>query len=157
MKVEIWFVGKTQDRNLQNGIGTYAKRLRHYLPVEFVEIPDVRHGGKLPAEQLKDKEGALLLSKIQSSDTVVLLDEQGKEMNSREFALWVDKKLFGGGSRLLFIVGGAFGFSESLYGRANELLSLSKMTFSHQMVRLFLSEQLYRAMTILRNEPYHHD
>ena len=157
MKVEVWFVGKTQQRNIQEGVLDYAGRLAHYLPITFVEIPDIRNAGKLSADQLREKEGEVILARIQSSDRVVLLDEKGKMHTSKEFSHWMDKSLQSGSQRLLFVVGGAYGFSSGLYKRSNHLLSLSKMTFSHQMVRLFLAEQLYRAMTILRNEPYHHD
>lgn len=157
MKVEFWFVGKTKERWLQDSISTYAKRLRHYLPVELVEIPDVRNGGKLPPVQLKVQEGHILLSKMQPSDIVVLLDESGMQMTSREFAHWIERQFQHSGNRLVFVIGGAFGFSDAVYTRATHLLSLSRMTFSHQMVRLFLAEQVYRAMTILRNEPYHND
>lgn len=157
MKVEVWFLGKTKEKYLREGVEQYRKRLKHYLPIKFVEIPDIKQAGKLSSDTLKQKEGSILLGKIQPGDQVILLDEKGETPNSRELAHWMDKKLQAGASRLLLIVGGAFGFSEELYARADGKLSLSRLTFSHQMVRLFLLEQLYRAMTILRNEPYHND
>lgn len=157
MKVECWFVGKTADRYLQTGVDMYAKRLPHYLPFKVEVIPDVKNAGKLSASQLKQKEGELILHRLQNADGLIILDEKGKQFGSVPFAHWIDKQLQQPYRRLIFLVGGAFGFDESVYQRANAKLSLSTMTFSHQMVRLFLLEQVYRAMTILRNEPYHND
>lgn len=155
MKLETWFIGKTSDKYLQTGIEKYAKRLPHYLPFEMVLIPDVKNAGKLKPTQLKQKEAELVLSRLKPQDGLILLDERGKQFTSEELATWLDKQLQMPYRRLIFLVGGAFGFDESVYQRANGKLSLSKMTFSHQMIRLFCLEQLYRAMTILRNEPYH--
>lgn len=155
MKVECWFIGKTADRYLREGTDKYAKRLPHYLPFERVIIPDVKNAGKLKPEQLKQKEAELVLSRLKSQDALYLLDEGGKQHTSEELATWLDRELQGFHRRLIFLVGGAFGFDDALYERATGKLSLSRMTFSHQMVRLFWLEQLYRAMTILKNEPYH--
>ncbi|WP_367388906.1 23S rRNA (pseudouridine(1915)-N(3))-methyltransferase RlmH [Lewinella sp. LCG006] len=155
MKVECWFIGKTADRYLREGIDKYAQRLPHYLPFEHVILPDIKNAGKLAPEQLKQKEAELVLARLKPQDGLYILDEKGKQYTSEELALWVDQQLQGFHRRLIFLVGGAFGFDDAVYQRANGKLSLSKMTFSHQMVRLFWLEQLYRAMTILKNEPYH--
>ena len=155
MKVEAWFIGKTTDAYLKEGIDKYCKKLPHYIPFEQLIIPDIKKAGKLPVSQLKQREAAVVLKKLKPQDGLILLDEKGKQMSSEALAVWVDYQLQMPYKRLLFLVGGAYGFDESLYQRANGKLSLSPMTFSHQMVRLFLVEQLYRAMTILRNEPYH--
>lgn len=155
MKVEFWVVGKTNESYLKQGIDIYTKRLSHYLPFQMHIIPDVKTSkGKGPS-QLKEKEGEAILQKLKPEDLLILLDEKGKSFDSVAFAQYVDRLLMRPGRRLIFLVGGAFGFSESIYQRAQGKLSLSDMTFSHQMIRLFFVEQLYRAMTILRNEPYH--
>lgn len=154
MKVELWAIGKTSEKYLEEGIGIFEKRLKNYLPFSWVILPDVKlktTDGAL----LKKEEGKLILSKLQSDDFLVLLDENGKQLTSMELAQWMERRLASSGRRLVFLVGGAFGFAPEVYARAQEQLSLSKMTFSHQMVRLFFLEQLYRAMTILKNEPYH--
>lgn len=155
MKVECWTIGKTQDKYLLEGLQIFEKRLKHYLPFEWVELPDVKNAGKLPSEQVREFEGELILRRLKSEDCMILLDEKGKRFSSVEFASYLDRQLQRPARRLIFQVGGAYGFSRAVYQRADEMLSLSSMTFSHQMVRLFLLEQLYRAMTILRNEPYH--
>jgi len=155
MKVECWAIGKTHEKYLLEGLGVFDRRLRHYLPFEWVELPDVKNGGKLQPEQVRELEGELILKRLRPEDRLVLLDEKGKNFTSVEFAAHLDRQLQQPAKRLIFQIGGAFGFSPAVYQRANEQLSLSRMTFSHQMVRLFLLEQLYRAMTILRNEPYH--
>lgn len=157
MKVAFWAIGKTAEQYLEEGTKVYTKRLVHYLPFEMHLIPDVKKAGKLSAEQLKQKEGEQVLAQLNPDDFLVLLDERGKIYSSKEFAQLLEQKLQLSYKRLIFLVGGAFGFSEDLYKRANDKLSLSKMTFSHQMIRLFFLEQLYRAMTILRNEPYHNE
>ena len=135
----------------------YEKRLTRYLPFQSVLIPDVKKGNKLPPEQLKIKEGEAIINKLNNSDFLVLLDERGKEMSSIQFSRFMEQKLQLGNRRLIFLVGGAFGFSTAIYERANQKLSLSKMTFSHQMIRLFFLEQLFRAMSILKGEPYHNE
>ncbi len=156
MKIILLLIGKTDTSFLTDAIHVYRDRLCHYIPFEMVVIPDIRNVKNLSEIQQKEKEGALLLKAIQPGDTVVLLDEKGKEFTSVQFASYIEKKQHAVSRRLVFIVGGPYGFSESVYAAASERLSLSKMTFSHQMVRLFFVEQLYRAMTILHNEPYHH-
>ncbi len=155
MKVELWAIGKTNERYLEEGIALYEKRLKHYLPFHWHVLPDVKGAGNLNALSVKIKEGESVLSKIKTEDWLVLLDERGRTMSSDAFAAHLDKKLQQSQRRLVFLIGGAYGFSEAVYERADETLSVSSMTFSHQMVRLFFLEQLYRAMTILRNEPYH--
>lgn len=157
MKVHVYYIGKTTEAYLRTGEAIYAKRLRHYLPVTFEVLPDVKNAGKLRPEQLKAKEAELVLSRLKPDDGLVLLDEGGQQFKSTAFAGWLDKQLQRPYRRLVFLVGGAFGFDQQLYDRANEQLSLSKMTFSHQMIRLFLAEQLYRGMTILRGEQYHNE
>ncbi len=155
MKTTFSYIGKTADKYLEEGIGMYERRLKHYLPYETILIPDVKNGGKLDPEQLKIKEGEQILQRLKNDDCLILLDERGKLYSSEQFASTMDQWFQAPYKRLVFQVGGAFGFSEAVYQRANYKLSLSAMTFSHQMIRLFFLEQLYRAMTILRNEPYH--
>lgn len=157
MKILCWFIGKTADKYLQTGTDIYAKRLRHYLPLDVEVLPDIKQAGKLSAEQLRQREGELVLSRLRPDDGLVLLDERGEQFSSVELAQWFDRQLQQPYRRLVFLVGGAYGFDTAIYQRANASWSLSKLTFSHQMVRLFLLEQLYRAMTILRNEPYHNE
>lgn len=154
MKVEFWAIGKTNEDFLKKGIEIYEKRLIHYLPFKMMIVPDA--AGKFSdSSALCLDEGKSVFAKIDSSDFLVLLDEKGQNFTSEQFAQWIEKKLMLSNRRLIFLVGGAFGFSPELKNRANALISLSNMTFSHQMVRIFFLEQLYRAMTILRNEPYH--
>lgn len=155
MKVELWAIGKTNERYLEEGMALYEKRLKHYLPFQWMVIPDIKGAGSLSAQQVKAKEGESILSKLKEDDLLILLDERGRSLSSEGFAIYLDKKLQQSQRRLIFLIGGAYGFSDALYERAKDQLSLSSMTFSHQMVRLFFMEQLYRAMTILRNEPYH--
>ena len=157
MKITLIQVGKTSVKTFADIIDEYANRLKHYLPIEIITIRDLKDAKSLSEEQIKRKEGELILSVIQDGDYIVLLDERGKEMRSIEFAEWMEKKLSNVPRRLVFIIGGPYGFSKEVYKAANELISLSKMTFSHQMVRMFFMEQLYRAMTILRGESYHHE
>jgi len=156
LKIELWAIGKTSEKYLETGIEIFEKRLKNYLPFSWTILPDVKvktTDGAL----LKKEEGKLILSKLQPEDYLVLLDEAGKQWSSTELAFWLERKLSSPGKKLVFLIGGAFGFAPEVYARAQEQLSLSKMTFSHQMVRLFFMEQLYRAMTILRNEPYHNN
>lgn len=157
MKIMFWFIGKTADNYLDEGLLRFEKRLKHYLPVEVEVLADVKGGGKLPPEQLKLREAEMVLSRLKPEDALILLDERGNSYRSAEFARWLDQQLQQPYRRLILLVGGAYGFAPALYERAQSMLSLSKMTFSHQMVRLFLLEQVYRAMTILRNEPYHNE
>ncbi len=157
MKITLLAIGKTNTKYLQEGIEQYIKRLSHYIPFEFKILPDVKTTKGLTQEKQKEMEGQMFLNCIQSGDIVVLLDEKGKEMTSREFSVYLDKKMVTVAKNLIFVIGGPYGFSQEMYNRANEKLSLSKMTFSHEMIRLFFIEQIYRAMTILKGEPYHHD
>jgi 23S rRNA (pseudouridine1915-N3)-methyltransferase len=157
MKVECWFIGKTNEAYLQEGIRKYSQKLPHYLPFQLEIIPDVKRAGKLSPEALKRQEAALIQQRLRPDDGLIILDEGGKQLGSVQLAHWLDTQLQRPYRRLIFLVGGAFGFDPSIYERANGKLSLSLLTFSHQMVRLFLLEQLYRAMTILRHEPYHNE
>ncbi len=157
MKVHVYHIGKTNETYLREGEAVYAKRLKHYLPVTFEVLPDVKGAGKMKPEQLKRKEGEMVLGRLQNSDGLILLDEGGKQFGSVDFAQWLDRQLQRPYRRLVFLIGGAYGFSPAVYERANAKLSLSKMTFSHQMIRLFFAEQLYRGMTILRGEKYHNE
>lgn len=157
MKVHVYYVGKTSEAYLREGEAIYTKRLKHYLPVTFEVLPDVKNAGKLQPTQLKEREGELILSRLKNDDGLILLDEGGKQFGSVEFSRWLDRQLQMPYKRLVFMVGGAFGFSPAVYARANGKLSLSKMTFSHQMIRVFFAEQLYRGMTILRGEKYHNE
>ena len=156
MKIELWQIGKTNFPYLQEGISLYEKRLKHYLSFEIITLNDIKNAQNLRHEQIKTAEGALILNKLNSDDYLILLDEKGKMYDSVEFASYLDKIFLQTPKKVVILVGGAYGFSETVYERAQAKVSLSKMTFSHQMVRLFVVEQLYRAMTILRNEPYHH-
>ena len=156
MKTILLQVGKTVNKHFIAGINDYAERISHYMPFDIVTIPELKNTKNLTEEQQKQAEGELILKQLQPSDTVVLLDEHGKEYRSIEFASWLEQKR-NVARRLVFVIGGPYGFSPAVYQRANEQLSLSKMTFSHQMIRLLFVEQIYRAMTILRNEPYHHE
>ncbi|MCX2739776.1 23S rRNA (pseudouridine(1915)-N(3))-methyltransferase RlmH [Pontibacter anaerobius] len=157
MKIKLIVISKTDEKFLDEGIEKYLKRLKHYHSVEFVIIPDVKQGGKLAPDKLKEAEGKLILQKLQDGDHLILLDEKGKSFTSSEFATFLQKKLNAVTTNLVFAVGGAFGFSPEVYARANDKISLSKMTFTHQMVRMFFFEQLYRGFTILRGEKYHND
>ena len=156
MKTELILVSKTTDKHLMAGINDYLERISHYMPFEIIVIPELKNTKNMTEEQQKVREGELILQKIQPSDTVVLLDEHGKQFRSVEFADWLQKKQ-NTARKLVFIIGGPYGFSEPIYTRANEQISLSKMTFSHQMVRLLFVEQIYRACTIIKGEPYHHE
>lgn len=154
MKTELWAIGKTSEAYLETGLGIFEKRLKNYLPFSWTVLPDVKLK-TADGAMLKKEEGKMILSKLKPDDYLVLLDENGRQYTSVELANWMERRLSDSRKRLVLLIGGAFGFAPEVYARANEQLSLSKMTFSHQMVRLFLLEQLYRAMTILRNEPYH--
>ena len=150
-------IGKTKSKFLLDGENEYQKRLRHYCKFSELIIPDIKNGGKLSKKELKEKEGSLILASIKSNDYVILLDDKGETLSSIEFSEFLNKKMVSSTYELVFIIGGAFGFSESVYRRANTKLSLSKMTFSHQMVRMIFKEQLYRAFSILKGEKYHHE
>lgn len=156
MKVEFWMVGKTQFKYLNEGMEIYEKRLRKYVPFQTVVLPDIKNAKNMTPEQLKIKEGSMILNKLEKNDWLILLDEKGKVFTSEKFAYWVEKQLQHSAKKVVFLIGGAYGFSEDVYQRAQQKVALSAMTFSHQMVRLFFIEQFYRALTILKNEPYHH-
>lgn len=156
MNIKLIAVGKTDNLALQQLISTYEKRLSYYINFELQLLPDIKNSKSLSEEQQKIKEGELILSYVEPSHHLILLDERGKEYTSIAFADELQKKMNAGIKQLTFVIGGPYGFSQAVYQRANSKLSLSKLTFSHQMIRLFFVEQLYRAFTILRNEPYHH-
>ena len=157
MHLTLLTVGKTDIPWVRDGLEMYASRLKHYVPFELREIPELKGVSALSREQIKEREGELILKQLKPSDEVILLDEHGQEYRSLEFADWLGRRLAGSGRDLVFVVGGAYGFSDAVYGRAGGKLSLSKMTYSHQLVRTIFAEQLYRAFTILRGEPYHHE
>jgi len=150
-------MGKTNFSFIKEGINLYIRRLKRYIKFEFIELPDVKGAKNLSDNELKKRETDIYLKKIQAGDFVILLDEKGKEFNSREFALFIEKKNIQAVKHLVFIVGGAYGFSEKMYQIAKQKISLSQMTFSHQIVRLIFMEQLYRAFSIIKGEPYHND
>ncbi|MBA3971663.1 MAG: 23S rRNA (pseudouridine(1915)-N(3))-methyltransferase RlmH [Bacteroidetes bacterium] len=156
MKITLVLNGRTEDDYIIKGYNTYEQRLKHYISFETVVIPALKNTKAMSVEQQKQKEGELLLKQIQTSDRLILLDENGKEFNSVGFSDFIQKQMNSGIKNLVLVVGGPYGFSDEIYKRADGKIALSKMTFSHQMVRLFFVEQLYRAMTILKNEPYHH-
>ncbi len=156
MTIKLITIGKTDNKALQSLIDDYTKRLGYYIKFEFEVIPDIKNVKNLSEEQQKQKEGELILGKVHTSDSLVLLDENGKQYSSIEFSGYLQKHMNSGIKRLVFVIGGPYGFSKEVYDKAQAKLALSKMTFSHQMVRLFVVEQLYRGFTILRNEPYHH-
>lgn len=157
MKISIYFIGKTQGNVYPGLINEYVQRLSHYIPIQVEEIPDLKNTKSLSEDQQKEKEADQVLERLQGGDVLVLLDERGKEMTSREFSQWMEQKLQTVPKRLVLLIGGPYGFSQRIYDAAQGKISLSKMTFSHQMVRLFLVEQVYRAFTIIKGEPYHHD
>lgn len=156
MTIKLLAIGKTDNKNLQSLIDDYQKRLGHYIRFEFEIIPDLKKTKNLSEDQQKQKEGELILKKLSSTDVLVLLDENGKQLDSVSFSQYLQKHMNSGIKQLVFVIGGPYGFSQDIYQKANGKLSLSKMTFSHQMIRLFIIEQLYRGFTILKNEPYHH-
>ncbi len=157
MKIALVVVGKTDAAYFIEALNEYKKRLQHYISFEMVEIPDVKNVKNLTAPQQKEKEAEPILKSLQPGDYIVLLDEKGKQYSSMEFATYLERKMCSIPKRLVFVIGGPYGFAERIYALAAEKISLSKMTFSHQMIRVIFVEQLYRAMTILNNEPYHHE
>lgn len=156
MKIVLAVVGRNGNGYLQTGIEDYVRRLSHYVPFSIVYVGDAKNTRNLTQAQQKQAEGQGILAAVGTGDYMVLLDERGKEMTSVDFSQYVQRKMLAVPKTLFFVVGGPYGFSEEVYARANDKVSLSKMTFSHEMIRLIFVEQLYRAMTILRNEPYHH-
>lgn len=157
MKITLVCIGKTDDKFIQEGIDKYIKRLKHYITFNIIVLPDVKNVKNLSEAQQKEKEAELFNKNIQSGDFVVLLDERGKEFRSIEFSSFIEKKMVASVQHMVFLIGGPYGFAEEIKQRANSFVSLSKMTFSHQMVRLFFVEQIYRAFTIMKGEPYHHE
>ena len=156
MQTILYVVGKTNNHKLNELAEDYRKRIERYHRFDILTIPDIKNKGKLTKYLQKKREGELITDRIKQYDYLVLLDETGKQMDSLFFSNFINARMMGSQKRLIFLIGGPYGFSDSVYKRANEKISLSKMTFSHQMVRIFFLEQLYRANTILRNEPYHH-
>ncbi len=156
MRVSLITVGKTDIKWVSEGLEVYSSRLRHYIPFEIREIPELKNVSALSRDQIKTAEGKLILKSLKDSDDLILLDERGKEFRSVEFADWLQKRMTAGRD-IVFVIGGAYGFSQEVYQRAGGMVSLSKMTFSHQMVRTIFVEQLYRALTILKGESYHHE
>ena len=157
MKISLICIGKTDDKYIEQGIEVYTKRLKHYCNFQIIVIPDIKNAKNLSEAQQKEKEAQLILKNISNQDYVMLLDERGKMYSSIEFSGFLEKQMLASVSHIVLIIGGPYGFDQQVYDRANGKLSLSKMTFSHQMVRLFFMEQLYRAHTIMRGEPYHHE
>lgn len=157
MKIKLIQAGKTDEEYLREGIGIFEKRLQHYIPFQTLTLPALRNTRNLTVAQQKEKEGLAILTSFQPTDRIVLLDEKGKRFTSKGFASYLDTAMNRSVQQLVFVIGGPYGFSDAVYERAHERMSLSEMTFSHQMVRLFFTEQVYRAFTILRNEPYHHE
>lgn len=157
MKTVLLVVGKTIERHYIAAIADYVERVKHYISFDMEVIPELKNTKNLSQEQQREKEGNLILKSLQPGDVVVLLDERGREFRSVEFASWMEGKLNTVNRRLVFVIGGPYGFSKNVYEAANEKISLSKMTFSHQMIRLIFVEQLYRAMNILHGGPYHHE
>lgn len=156
MKIKLVQAGKTEEKFLQEGISNYEKRLKHYIPFQTLSLPALKNARHLTSVQQREKEGIAILDSLQANDHVVLLDEKGTQYSSEDFAAYLNAALNRSVQQLVFVIGGPYGFSDSVYEKAREKISFSKMTFSHQMIRLFFVEQLYRAFTILRNEPYHH-
>jgi len=156
VKIKLICIGKTGKGFLVDGENEYLNRLKYYVNIERIEIPDLKNAKKLSIEQIKSLEGKEIITKIIPGEQLILLDDKGKDFTSEKFAVFIQKKFNQGGKALVFVIGGAYGFSKEVYDRSDSLLSLSKMTFSHQMIRMIFFEQVYRAMTILKGEPYHH-
>lgn len=157
MKITLLVVGKTEDKYLIEGVDKYLNRLKHYINFNLIVIPEIKNTKSLTEAQQKTKEAELILKHVNNSDLLILMDEKGKKYSSVSFANYLNKQMIGSVQHMVFVIGGPYGFDETVYKRANSSISLSDMTFSHQMVRLFFVEQLYRAFTILKGEPYHHE
>lgn len=157
MKIELAVIGKTSIGYLKQGIDEYIKRLMHYVPFEIKYIDDIKNTKNISEDQQKRTEGAKILSLLDKSDFVVLLDEHGKEYTSMQYSSYIQKRMLSGAKKVVFVIGGPYGFSQEVYDRANDKISFSKMTFNHEMIRLIFTEQLYRAYTIINHEPYHHE
>lgn len=157
MKIELAVIGKTSIGYLKQGIDEYIKRLKHYVPFEIKYIDDIKNTKNISEDQQKRTECAKILSLLDKSDFVVLLDEHGKEYTSMQYSSYIQKRMLSGAKKVVFVIGGPYGFSQEVYDRANDKISFSKMTFNHEMIRLIFTEQLYRAYTIINHEPYHHE
>lgn len=157
MKIELAVIGKTSIGYLKQGIDEYIKRLKHYVPFEIKYIDDIKNTKNISEDQQKRTEGAKILSLLDKTDFVVLLDEHGKEYTSMQYSSYIQKRMLSGAKKVVFVIGGPYGFSQEVYDRANDKISFSKMTFNHEMIRLIFTEQLYRAYTIINHEPYHHE
>lgn len=157
MKIELAVIGKTSIGYLKQGIDEYIKRLKHYVPFEIKYIDDIKNTKNISEDQQKRTEGTKILSLLDKSDFVVLLDEHGKEYTSVQYSSYIQKRMLSGAKKVVFVIGGPYGFSQEVYDRANDKISFSKMTFNHEMIRLIFTEQLYRAYTIINHEPYHHE
>ena len=157
MKIELAVIGKTSIGYLKQGIDEYIKRLKHYVPFEIKYIDDIKNTKNISEDQQKRTEGTKILSLLDKSDFVVLLDEHGKEYTSMQYSSYIQKRMLSGVKKVVFVIGGPYGFSQEVYDRANDKISFSKMTFNHEMIRLIFTEQLYRAYTIINHEPYHHE
>ena len=157
MKIELAVIGKTSIGYLKQGIDEYIKRLKHYVPFEIKYIDDIKNTKNISEDQQKRTEGAKILSLLDKSDFVVLLDEHGKEYTSMQYSSYIQKRMLSGAKKVVFVIRGPYGFSQEVYDRANDKISFSKMTFNHEMIRLIFTEQLYRAYTIINHEPYHHE
>lgn len=157
MKIELAVIGKTSIGYLKQGIDEYIKRLKHYVPFEIKNIDDIKNTKNISEDQQKRTEGTKILSLLDKSDFVVLLDEHGKEYTSIQYSSYIQKRMLSGTKKVVFVIGGPYGFSQEVYDRANDKISFSKMTFNHEMIRLIFTEQLYRAYTIINHEPYHHE
>jgi len=157
VKILLLTIGNTDKKYMREGVDDYVKRLSFYIPFEIKVIPDIKNRSSLSEELQKEKEGQLILNQVSPGDYIVLLDEHGAEYSSIAFSKWIEKKMIAGTRQLIFVIGGPYGFSNTVYQRSDLKISLSQMTFSHQMVRMIFVEQIYRAMTIIKNEPYHHE
>lgn len=157
MKIRLLCIGPTTYAPLKEAIRRYAELIPHYIPFEIKELPDIRHTRSLSGQQQKEAEGRVMLASVDTSDYLILLDERGRQYTSRQFSEFLSGKMVSHPGRLVLAVGGPYGFSDEVYHRANSMISMSAMTFPHELVRLFITEQIYRAMTILRGQPYHHD
>lgn len=157
MKITLLTIGKTEDNYLKEGMEKYLKRLKHYISFKVHELPELKNTKSLSPDQQKAKEAELIIKHISNTDQLILLDEKGKELSSVQFSGFLNKKMLGSVQHMVFVVGGPYGFDAGIQNRADDKISLSRMTFSHQMVRLFFIEQLYRSFTILKGEPYHHE
>lgn len=157
MSLHFWMIGKTKEKYLLSGIEEYKKRLKRFIKIDQTIIPDVKNAAKIPVVDLKKQEAELVLKQLQPNDYLILLDEKGKQFTSRKFAQLIERRLNNSGQRTIFLIGGAFGFDELLYQRCNAKISVSEMTFSHQLIRLLFWEQLYRAVSIINGLPYHND